>query len=487
MRIDMNKTMRKILAWILIITMNTLLFLGSENYAWAEGILPNASGSIDSPHRSEISIETDASNIYKGIQDSADVIKQSMGEEIAEEEPKDIKDEAISKAASDLLDNSYDKFIENLSKAGEESAAYAASQAQELANKSAESTANAAFEKIVKNNADGYAKYADEAAEYMKEAGDMASKAEVWKYAENVSKALQVLSNVADVASLISDYKALTNLNGENTATRVIEGVAITADMAVIIVGLCCPGVNIPIAASIAVGLFAQFIHNKKVTDWLDEKFDNLEEWWDELLDDLMDKLLDELLDWIKLAIGINCYKPNIYIYPEEAMDVAVQFKAPQSLIKMIPDYTGIWDVHVDVDGRIYTEEGYAYDYLFYECETNPNLFETEEGFLIHAESRLEQFEDILNKYGFNQQEISDFTEFWCMKLEEGKDYVMYPQMTELVDNAMEIDISPKPDTCVRMWFVFEEYAGNMTVETPQIEKIEREGYTVIEWGGMIK
>jgi len=61
----------------------------------------------------------------------------------------------------------------------------------------------------------------------------------------------------------------------------------------------------------------------------------------------------------------------------------------------------------------------------------------------------------------------------------------MYPQLTEKVDSAMPIRIEPKPSTIYRIWFVFEEYK-EQDIITPNIVPIERKGFTVIEWGGMI-
>ena len=72
---------------------------------------------------------------------------------------------------------------------------------------------------------------------------------------------------------------------------------------------------------------------------------------------------------------------------------------------------------------------------------------------------------------------------FWCEKLESGHDYTMYPQLTETVDVSMPIEISPKPDTFIRIWFVF------VKDDTPQqlakITPFERNGFTAVEWGGL--
>ena len=87
-----------------------------------------------------------------------------------------------------------------------------------------------------------------------------------------------------------------------------------------------------------------------------------------------------------------------------------------------------------------------------------------------------------MTAYGLNEQEIADFNAFWCGKLESGCDYAMYPQLTQTVDAAMPVTISPQPDTVFRIWFAF------VRDDTPQREAVPealtRDGFTAVEWGG---
>ena len=48
-----------------------------------------------------------------------------------------------------------------------------------------------------------------------------------------------------------------------------------------------------------------------------------------------------------------------------------------------------------------------------YESLTLAALMQQEEGFVIKADTRTEQFEQILSAYGFNEKEICDFVDFW--------------------------------------------------------------------------
>ncbi len=181
---------------------------------------------------------------------------------------------------------------------------------------------------------------------------------------------------------------------------------------------------------------------------------------------------------------NIGAYKPNIYLYPEDENSIRVTFQIPGLLETVIPDYPGEWLITGFPDGTIEAADGEAYTYLFYESITWPWLYQTDEGWLIEAESRSEQMKSIMLSYGFTEQETADFIEYWTVKLDQGADYAMYPQLTSTVDLAMPMAIEPKPDSLFRLWFAFEKNAE--PTEVPTFETIRREGFTAVEWGGVI-
>ena len=102
---------------------------------------------------------------------------------------------------------------------------------------------------------------------------------------------------------------------------------------------------------------------------------------------------------------------------------------------------------------------------------------------MIPAENREETFRSILTGYGLNETEITDFCEFWCEKLDSDKAYAMYPQLTEAVDSAMPAEITPAPDTVLRLWFAFSP--DEVPEKIASAEAVQRTGFTVIEWGGL--
>ena len=48
----------------------------------------------------------------------------------------------------------------------------------------------------------------------------------------------------------------------------------------------------------------------------------------------------------------------------------------------------------------------------------------------------------------------------------------------------MKLSINPMPDTLIRVRMEYKALDKKISVKQQQLEKIERKGYTVVEWGG---
>lgn len=191
---------------------------------------------------------------------------------------------------------------------------------------------------------------------------------------------------------------------------------------------------------------------------------------------------IERLIGALKPSNQVGVYKPNIYFYAPESLEIDVEFLEEHLLTETIPEYAYGWGTIVCGDGKIICQDE-TYDFLFYESLADVELFEKETGWIIYADTRREQLLEVLALYEFNEKETADFMEFWMEKLEAGVDYVMYPQDTECVDRQMPIVIIPEPTEITRIWFGFEKYV-DQEIATPQVEPIVREGFTVVEWGG---
>ncbi|MCR5032767.1 MAG: hypothetical protein K6A92_07890, partial [Lachnospiraceae bacterium] len=112
-----------------------------------------------------------------------------------------------------------------------------------------------------------------------------------------------------------------------------------------------------------------------------------------------------------------------------------------------------------------------------------------EEGFYLPAESRDQAMLSVLSAYGLTPSEALEFVEYWDEYLEKDVDYHMYPQLNAICDEAMPITITPAPDSILRIWMLFEEDLGEEAspVKEPDVQPFIRDGFTVVEWGGMVR
>ena len=126
------------------------------------------------------------------------------------------------------------------------------------------------------------------------------------------------------------------------------------------------------------------------------------------------------------------------------------------------------------------------YGYLFYESMTSDYNMQKEKGFIVPIKDREKFFTKISEYYGFNEQETYDFVTFWTSRLDSTKEYVMYPQLTNTIDVLMPVKINPNPESIFRIWFLFCEKETDLELEKPERVIAERNGYTMVEWGGIV-
>lgn len=178
--------------------------------------------------------------------------------------------------------------------------------------------------------------------------------------------------------------------------------------------------------------------------------------------------------------------KPNIYIYPEEKINLRVEISFPfgGKILASEPTYTDSgWDITVDPSGLINN----TYQYLFYECRI-PNRFQTDEGWKIRQRNLDRFFHGSLIQFGLNEKEIDDFAEYWLPKLTDFEYYLIFPQRKEIIDQLIQLNFSVEPQHLQRIFYLFKgiEKNDDVKIDPPQFRAIPRNGYTIVEWGGMV-
>lgn len=183
----------------------------------------------------------------------------------------------------------------------------------------------------------------------------------------------------------------------------------------------------------------------------------------------------------------IMVYKPNIYIYPQEKIQLTVTLDFPEGgkVETSVPEYVAGWNISVDKNGWIND----SYNYLFYES-SQPDVWQLNQGWIVKREDLKDFFVENMTSFGFAGKEINDFTDYWIPRFTDAEVYEIYPQSQQLIESVIKLDISKNPDNLLRLFYVVRKYGHNtgFTLTEPKIDKsFKREGFYVTEWGVILK
>ncbi len=204
-----------------------------------------------------------------------------------------------------------------------------------------------------------------------------------------------------------------------------------------------------------------------------------------------------------------GCGKPVIYLYPEKTTDVHVDFKNTIQLTTDIPAYTKGWNVRANPDGTLnniipevcdeYARTKHGSEYALEACRKNEypyiywagNTFQKypnmKDGFVVSADTLKKTLEEKLAYIGLNQKEIGDFTEYWYgeMKKKNAPYYRISFIQTGVMNKFIPMSVTPKPDTSIRVFLDWEPLQEFRFIKSQQLVKTTRQGFTLVEWGGL--
>ena len=173
--------------------------------------------------------------------------------------------------------------------------------------------------------------------------------------------------------------------------------------------------------------------------------------------------------------------KPAIYLYPLERSRINVSLSVNGFLTQSEPDYSHGWSIIAEPTGLI---DG-QYDYLFYEAHLN-KIELPSEGWVVRACDLEKWFDTYLYQLGLNDKEASQFKEYWLEELPVSRYYEIRLFDNDFLTANMNLIIDPKPDTIIRLNFYFKPIDEKTDLIKPKIETPTREGFTVVEWGGVL-
>lgn len=181
----------------------------------------------------------------------------------------------------------------------------------------------------------------------------------------------------------------------------------------------------------------------------------------------------------------IVAYKPNIYIYPNEQIDLSIKINFPMggNIVTSIPEYGTGWNIKVEPSGLINN----TYPYLFYES-TQPDVWQKNYGWYVQTDKLELFFRQNMTDYGFNDKEIYDFIEYWIPRLTDYSIYSICPQTKSIINDVIQLDFSKQPENILRLFYVIKGHNQIQDkIVAPTIDSFAREGYFVAEWGVILK
>ena len=176
--------------------------------------------------------------------------------------------------------------------------------------------------------------------------------------------------------------------------------------------------------------------------------------------------------------------KPIIYIYPKEKTKVKVKVPKKEKLLVTYPKYEDEWEVEAEPNGDLTdVKTGRKLYALYWEGITNMKV-DFKEGFVVKGEDTLKFLEEKLEILGLNEREAEEFIVYWLPLMEKNRYNFIKFRLTEEIEEDMPLEITPKPDTLIRINMAFKPLPIKIDVKEQVLPKTERNGYTVVEWGG---
>lgn len=183
-----------------------------------------------------------------------------------------------------------------------------------------------------------------------------------------------------------------------------------------------------------------------------------------------------------------ECAKPVIYLYPESRQNVSVRLAPAGGFLVSEPSYDRGWNVLADPSGLLTNRaDGKTYPYLFWEGRGGLYPESTDKGFVVAQDDVHNFLVEKLAKLGLNIKESADFMEFWEPKMRAAPYFFITFYGAALMDMLAPLNITPAPDTVIRVLMDYRALEAPIAVESYNIQTPIRRGFTVVEWGGVLR
>ncbi len=180
-----------------------------------------------------------------------------------------------------------------------------------------------------------------------------------------------------------------------------------------------------------------------------------------------------------------TAWKPVIYLYPKKEELVRVELQYPGKFTVTYPDYDDGWEVIAYPDGKLINfEDNNEYSYLFWEGEGDYADYDLSTGFVVKGKDTVEFLQEKLGEIGLTPKEYNEFIVYWMPKMKDYAFNLIHFATKEEYDKRIPLIVDPKPDSMLRVFMVYKKIDAPVEVIPQEFSHFEREGFSVVEWGG---
>ena len=211
---------------------------------------------------------------------------------------------------------------------------------------------------------------------------------------------------------------------------------------------------------------------------------------------------------------GPGCGKPVVYLYPTTPTKVHVEFTGKINLTTDIPTYHNGWDVLAQPNGTLtdlqpqftkcasFSKPAFGSEYATTACagKTYPYLYwagnSTNAPYPIHTDGWVVSKADLsnflnktLDSAGLTSTEKNDMLSYWVPELSQKNapyykiDFLQTAEMNQIAP----MKVTPTPASTFRIFLDWTPLQS-MPTQLPKPEvlsKVQRNGFTLVEWGGL--
>ena len=91
--------------------------------------------------------------------------------------------------------------------------------------------------------------------------------------------------------------------------------------------------------------------------------------------------------------------------------------------------------------------------------------------------------ENALEQLGLTRREANEFIVYWLPLMEQNP-YNIISFQTDIYTDAAKLQINPMPDAMIRVFMAWKKSDSFIELPKQELSAVEREGFTVVEWGG---